>query len=94
MPVESKDKNYLELHTRKLQIRSSSSKLSSKTLGDRQTYDSHSAYPNLTLRFMPFTFNIILNYFIKEKNCVFKCFNSQLHHKIKETVLIVEQSYS
>jgi len=37
MPVESKDKNYLELQIMKLQIRSTNTKLSSKTFGDRHT---------------------------------------------------------
>jgi len=37
MLIESKDKNFLELKTRKLQIRKSITKLSSKTVGDRHT---------------------------------------------------------
>jgi len=63
MPIESKEKNYFELQARKLQIRSGSTKPNCR----RQAYESHSAYSNLTLRCIPFAFNIILNYYIKEK---------------------------
>jgi len=41
MSVESKDKNDLKLQTRKLQIRSSGTKLSSKTVSDNTNLTWH-----------------------------------------------------